>query len=198
MKVVTWLLLPLAGLLLAADGSPTTVNTAERARILSRFEHGEHRRALEREGLGCVSCHQVGARAESPLPADEVDQVLMIPPAGACHFCHVPASGERGRGPRTCTTCHDGGIMPEDHRLGWATDHGAEARLQGRACYDCHRRSTCVNCHERKDPARYRVHDRAWLSVHGIAVQADPSACGTCHLQADCVSCHASGSRVSP
>jgi len=48
-----------------------------------------------------------------------------------------------------------------------------------------------VECHEKKEATRFRVHDRSWLSIHSVAARTDPTTCGTCHLQADCVACHA-------
>ena len=151
---------------------------------LHRFDHGEHGKALEREGLACVACHAVGAPAEAPD-----DEQALKPPDAACHFCHVDST-RQVRAPSRCETCHADVGRPDSHGVGWLDEHGSASRLG--ACSDCHRSGFCVDCHERRESVRYQVHDRTFLSVHGIEVRVDPSSCGTCHAESFCVSCHSS------
>ena len=94
------------------------------------------------------------------------------------------------KGPRECEICHDSTPLPLTHTVAWNVMHGADARLARGECRGCHRSRECVDCHQRKETARYRVHDPSWELVHGIDARVDPTACGTCHLQADCISCH--------
>jgi hypothetical protein len=195
---VTRSLLVAACLLLGLGGEASSVLPEERTRILQRFDHRVHREALRRADLSCAACHQVGGTAGGKVTPETQDQALLAPPPGACHTCHVASGTGHASGPGTCATCHTSDVRPQDHQGTWASEHAAEARLQGRVCFQCHARSECVDCHERKDTTRYRVHDRSWLSVHGIAVQADPAACSTCHLKSECVSCHATGQGRRP
>ena len=159
-----------------------SVVAAARGPAMGRFDHAGHERPLAREGLGCVACHPVG-QGDEPLAV----------PARACHYCHTDAESKQRRAPSRCETCHDDVLPPPDHIVGWLDDHGAVARTKG--CSDCHGAGFCIDCHERRDSAQRRVHDRGWLGVHGIAVMADPAACGSCHGHDYCSSCHAGGGR---
>lgn len=165
------------------------VSDTERARILSRFDHARHSRAVEKAGLGCLGCHQVGGRSEAAL-TPEADRALLAAPRGACHACHDGGADRKVRGPVSCAACHGSAMRPADHGADYKVDHGEDARLSPRGCVDCHARTWCTDCHDRKDTTRYRVHDRTWLSVHGVDALTDPASCTACHLQADCVACH--------
>jgi hypothetical protein len=161
------LVLPLA----AASGD-------ELARIYERFDHGEHASALERGGLSCVSCHQVG------LPGAE----LPDPPAAACHECHLesPERTLRHRTPTQCQTCHLTVTPPDTHGPTWLAWHGSE---RDGTCSDCHTRRDCVDCHERRQQPDHRVHEPAFLAIHGIEAAAG-ATCDTCHSQSECADCH--------
>lgn len=190
-----WLLLP--GLCAAAPeavpegaGVPApAVSEADRQEIFDRFSHRRHEDILEQRGVACIACHQVGTTGDSRVSIAALEPIARPPPGKACHFCHNPESGEP-TGTARCILCHDRVEPPESHGAGWIGLHGTEARLQTWSCDSCHRKSFCVDCHERKEDATFQVHDRAWLSVHGIAARTDPAACGICHLQVDCVTCH--------
>ncbi len=172
------------------DPAPSTHDRA--ARIFDKFNHKRHEGILGERGIGCPSCHQVGSKGDARISSDTLSSWLSPPPPKACHFCHNPSDGSEPVGAGRCVMCHETIEPPTSHGAGWVQVHGTEARLETWSCDNCHRRSFCVDCHERKEAARYKVHDRAWLTVHGVAVQADPAACSTCHLQADCQSCHQS------
>lgn len=169
------------------------ITETDRARILALFDHARHARPLEKAGVGCVGCHQVGARPDGAALTTEAEVALLTAPGGACHWCHDPAASRKTRGPGACNTCHGADLRPPDHGVDYADSHGADARLGGDTCTSCHRKAWCSDCHERKDSTRFDVHDRTWLTVHGVGALADPASCGTCHLQADCVTCHATG-----
>lgn len=161
-------------------GLLTVPAAGEAPAVTATFDHGAHAAALDRAALGCTACHRVGV-GEQPSAAA---------PAGVCHTCHVDGVA-RVRAPTACATCHPSVGPPVDHGYGWREVHGAASREQ--RCADCHRGSFCVDCHERREPVRFAVHDRAFLGIHGLEVRADPSACGSCHVEAFCVACHAAG-----
>jgi len=173
-------------------GFVSTPDDAELAKIFARFNHKRHQGVLAARGVGCSSCHQIGTTGDPRIAMSKVESVVLPPPAKACHFCHNPPTGEQPIGTGRCITCHDKVMPPDSHGAGWIDLHGTEARLQTWSCDNCHRRSFCIDCHERKEAVRYRVHDGAWLTIHPIAARTDPSQCGTCHLQAECESCHTS------
>jgi hypothetical protein len=160
------------------------------ADIFARFDHTRHAKPLEKAGLGCTACHQVGNRGDPRIPSWRLDEAFLLPPSGACHFCHNPPAGEAEVGPGRCALCHDTVLPPSSHGAGWREMHGDEVLVGALECEDCHRRAFCIDCHSRRQRLDYRVHDRTWIAVHGIAARADPTDCGTCHLQSDCVQCH--------
>ena len=164
-------------LIAAARAAPPLVEEAQ-------FSHSRHTAEV-----ACASCHAT----DTPTAAPE---------GGApCHDCH-PTTGwgphwpgqRRGR----CERCHATIPQPEDHGASWRARHGQEARFQTQTCSNCHAQRFCVDCHERKESIRFKVHDRTWLTVHGIEARTTPAQCSTCHLQADCVSCHATADGRRP
>ena len=172
----------------------TALEAAEVDEIFAKFDHASHERALKKADLPCTACHQVGATGDPRLSGEALDRALLRPPEQSCHFCHSPSDGVPFKGaPERCDTCHETTPVPPSHGAGWIAAHGSEARIGGVACESCHRRDACIECHERKTPVDFRVHDRTWLTVHGIAARTAPFECATCHLQADCVACHAGG-----
>lgn len=175
------------------EGAPPSagpVDNAELESIFALFNHRRHEGVLEARQLGCPACHSIGSTGDPRLSMRRIEAWAMPPPPQACHYCHNPASGEPPAGTGRCIVCHDDVEPPESHGAGWIDVHGVEARLQTWSCENCHRDAFCIDCHERRESARYLAHDREWLTLHGIAAWTDPSACGTCHLQADCVACH--------
>ncbi|MEZ4239265.1 MAG: cytochrome c3 family protein [Myxococcota bacterium] len=171
------------GLLLLGLAAASAGTALETDRPHDRFQHDVHRKALAREGLDCTACHAVGAAPGADL----------APPEGVCHSCHVDREGRALRAPATCATCHDRVAAPEGHGPGWLDAHGPASRTE--RCDSCHRGSECVDCHERREPVRFAVHDRSFLAVHGIAVRTDPAGCGSCHVEAFCVACHSREAR---
>ena len=57
--------------------------------------------------------------------------------------------------------------------------HNDHADQFGLACIDCHRRESCVNCHD-TDP--YSVTRKTQKEIHGL--------CNECHQQDNCQQCH--------
>lgn len=186
-------------LLLVAIVAPSAAGRSveERDQIFQKFSHESHARPTERVGVTCISCHPVGA-AIAVEPPGWLPHDALIPRESVCHECHAPGEGDLGGGdgmssaPHHCGTCHETVDKPASHAVGWMDMHGDAAREGTAACLNCHTRSTCTDCHDRRQTAGQKIHDRSWLTVHGIAVRADPAACDTCHVQAECTSCHAS------
>ena len=155
--------------------------------IFGRFSHQQHAASLNRSGVECVACHAVGAASGDLRPAP-----------GVCHSCHAPGEGGLGEGeglrraPRQCSVCHPVVAAPESHAAGWLALHGPEARSDARSCTTCHTRSSCIDCHDRRQNGAFAVHDPSWIRTHGIAARAAPATCDTCHTQSECLACHTS------
>lgn len=190
--------LPFVVIVLAAAGFLPVALGEDDPTEFRRFDHSKHERALARQGVSCVACHQVGATADGPWGRDRLADTFLQPPDGACHQCHAPGQGGLGAGrgmnsaPGTCATCHDRVEAPVTHEAGWLATHGQQAAFEAASCRDCHSRSTCVECHDRRENVSRSVHDAAWLTVHGIVARASPAGCDTCHAQSECTSCHGS------
>ncbi len=174
---------------------------SDAAAPLPTYDHDAHKDANTKAGLGCTACHSLGPGGSGPTG---MKASLLLEREQLCHGCHVKgaalpiADAKRVRGPRSCEGCHSTTPQPSSHGAGWKDGHGAEARMDASSCRGCHRQRDCVDCHERKESTRFRVHDRSWEWVHGIAARTDPASCDGCHLQADCVACHASDHGRAP
>jgi hypothetical protein len=155
------------------------------ASIWARFDHAEHDAVFRRHQVGCVTCHPVGAASGDLSPA-----------RGVCHTCHAPGQGGLGEGDGLraatdrCAACHTVVDPPASHGPGWLALHGPDARAEARSCTTCHTRSSCVDCHDRRQNGAFAVHDPSWIRTHGIAVRAAPASCDTCHTQNECLACH--------
>lgn len=171
------------------------------------YDHALHTGPATEAGLGCTDCHAL----TTPEPG-QVGVRLTRSAEATCHDCHVQTRSLTRTAPGSCTLCHEQGIptppepsasdatktLPASHGAHWLRLHGPDARLDPASCEACHARSTCIDCHQRKNTPSYGPHDRAWEQVHGIAAVTDPASCTTCHLQADCVSCHATAQGRQP
>jgi hypothetical protein len=192
--------LRLSGLLLAAC-CLLALGAASGAPGTPAFDHDAHKAANDKAGLSCMSCHSLGPGGTGPTG---MKATLIVERGALCHGCHAKGAelpieaAAVVKGPRACDTCHAIAPQPSSHGAGWREGHGADARLSASACRECHARRDCVDCHERKESARFRVHDRSWEWVHGIAARTDPASCDGCHLQADCVACHATDHGRAP
>lgn len=167
--------------------------------IFAKFDHAQHAKSLKRYDVPCIACHVIGAVGDGKQTPDALTQSYLVPGRNTCHECHAPGQGNIGSGegatgaPSKCTTCHAEAKIPDSHGPGWLQMHGQEAAVSTVSCRDCHVRSFCADCHDRRDAASHRMHDSGWLTVHGIAARADPAMCDDCHVQTECTRCHASG-----
>lgn len=186
---------------LSAASFLVLLGAASGAGTMPAFDHDLHKPVNGQAGLSCMSCHSLGSGGSGPTG---MKATLIVSRDALCHGCHVrgaelPVEGaEVVKGPRGCETCHASAPVPSSHGAGWKDGHGVDARMDASRCRDCHRQRDCVDCHERKESARFAVHDRSWEYVHGIAARTDPASCDTCHLQADCVACHATDRGRAP
>lgn len=84
---------------------------------------------------------------------------------------------------------------PESHRGDWLRYHGTfvplnvnEAGQRGGACYACHDRNDCIECHSTRPP---RDHTNFWRTRgHGLEAASNRERCLQCHRQDYCVRCH--------
>ena len=84
---------------------------------------------------------------------------------------------------------------PESHKANWLQYHGASADLyfneaggRGKACYVCHEKSDCIDCHNTMMP---RDHSNTWRTLsHGFQAAGNRERCSMCHRQDYCVRCH--------
>lgn len=188
MRLWTPLLLLAAALVLAVENAEVA---EEIPRILESFSHEQHAESLEEQGLGCPACHQVGSVGEA-WEADRLSEVYVAPPSLSCHFCHNPEK-RKASAPDSCGTCHEGSFKPESHGLAWEEDHGAEVRLFGSECTECHETATCLSCHEQRGAMSDTPHLPGWGSLHGVEARFDPDSCVVCHSGDTCESCHSTG-----
>lgn len=166
----------------------------EAAVIFDRFDHAEHAATFRRHDVGCVVCHAMTPVAEGTA----ANAAGLGPNEAVCHTCHAPGEGGLGVGdglraaPARCATCHPTVDPPTSHAAGWLELHGSDARADAASCENCHTRSSCVDCHERRQNGAFTVHDPSWIKTHGVAVRAAPATCDSCHAQTECLSCHTS------
>ncbi len=84
---------------------------------------------------------------------------------------------------------------PDTHKGNWVKYHGSfvdlnmnEAGQRGTACYACHERNDCIECHNTRAP---QDHTNFWRTrSHGMAAGANRERCLKCHRQDYCVRCH--------
>lgn len=166
---------------------PLAIAAAPTVRAPLPFDHAAHAPAFERQDVGCVTCHPVGAPVGT-----------RVAPQATCHGCHLgEAAAADRRAPRTCESCHAvrAELQPASHGLEWLARHGLEARASARECRDCHATSACRDCHERRGPVVANPHPPAFSRTHGIEARLDPASCSQCHALATCEACHTTGVR---
>jgi hypothetical protein len=84
---------------------------------------------------------------------------------------------------------------PQSHAGNWLQYHGASADLyvneaggRGKACYTCHEKNDCIDCHNTMMP---RDHTNTWRTLsHGFQAAGNRERCSMCHRQDYCVRCH--------
>ena len=84
---------------------------------------------------------------------------------------------------------------PQSHAGNWLQYHGASADLyvneaggSGKACYTCHEKGDCIDCHNTMMP---RDHSNTWRTLsHGFQAEGNRERCSMCHRQDYCVRCH--------
>lgn len=84
---------------------------------------------------------------------------------------------------------------PDTHKGDWIRFHGSfvdlnrnEVGQHGTACYVCHDRNDCIECHSSSPP---RDHTNFWrMRGHGLEAAGNRERCLRCHRQDYCVRCH--------
>ncbi|HID08273.1 MAG TPA: hypothetical protein EYP10_14125 [Armatimonadetes bacterium] len=132
------------------------------------FSHVRH---IDR-GYHCTDCHKdIGKRKHGAVPMD------------ACMECH---DGEHA--PNRCTLCHarPASILPGTHKADWVDRHG-QVTTDERECLNCHRKETCIACHQ---PRRPKDHTEQFARQHGYYARRSQRRCMQCHTRTSCDSCH--------
>jgi hypothetical protein len=143
--------------------------------------------------LGCAMIFRYRDRWRWIVPLALCAFLFALGPIGSLSAEEPPAQGgtpdvtaEKGRIPFP---------MPDTHKGDWIRFHGSfvdlnrnEAGQQGTACYVCHDRNDCVECHSTRPP---RDHTNIWrMRGHGLEAAGNRERCLRCHRQDYCVRCH--------
>lgn len=180
------------------------------------IDHQKH----EEKKITCVTCHNrvghpnmrgyLGEKAPEEAKAIQVSLDLGEEQSVAIEsipyedhmkmrFCMACHTGEKGKGPRECRTCHPSNLelKPTDHRdPAWLLPqerlqqvralHGREARVHMRNCLSCHQQKECRDCHKTEIP-----HPAKWKKEHSKVGTTTPEDCVRCHRQPNfCAECH--------
>jgi nitrate/TMAO reductase-like tetraheme cytochrome c subunit len=143
----------------------------------------------------CVRCHNAN---DGPTACDschrgerQTDRLRMGPwqvthgstwkathGLGDLRFCGTCHSSEY------CVQCHG---TPLPHAADFGRTHGAQAKLPGAKCLNCHdKKQLCDSCHRIEMP-----HPAGFLPNHSAVVkQTGEKACHRCHDTIDCQGCH--------
>ena len=136
------------------------------------FAHGPH---LGRD-IACAVCHGTTESAEPAFPVK-----------ADCRVCHETANHYND-----CRLCHrpEFDLTPVTHQADWAHAHGVQAQADETACFLCHTRTTCEDCHL-GDNVRPRTHSLNFAFEHASKARGKEMDCAVCHREAEfCSSCH--------
>lgn len=167
--------------------------------VVQKFSHAAH----VAKGIECATCHLDAAATAGDFAAVGDDAAARsdaaagkphLPSMASCRTCHATASQLSD-----CALCHASSepLRPASHTTGWASFHGASARLDQASCESCHTTTDCQQCHA-GDNVRPRVHPLGFAFNHALAARGNEASCATCHEdRSSCTSCHAA-ERVLP
>ncbi|MBL8951002.1 MAG: cytochrome C [Myxococcaceae bacterium] len=165
------------------------------------FNHKIH---FEKEkGIACERCH-FGATGKGMEEVD-LSTRYQLPKMKTCLECHNGSSA-----PADCRTCHvtdpsgrlqiafatatlrpmQGDPLGLDHGPRFELTHGTRAKLDRRACADCHTDSYCATCHDSLQKP-ISVHPNDYITLHPTQARMDSLQCDSCHrYQSFCAACH--------
>jgi hypothetical protein len=141
------------------------------------FNHAFHAKGQK---LSCVGCHSVGKKVSKKM----------------CHSCH--AEKKTVMAPLNCRQCHQNlpkvpllKVRPQTHDLhDFKSKHGAIALGETSSCLNCHKESTCTQCHNSNRALKKSPHPTHFLRIHGMKAQMGEGSCTSCHSPRTCVKCH--------
>jgi hypothetical protein len=154
----------------------------------------------------CLPCHKEKELADTPLGPSKTHTAFWLrqhgdesaAPRAQCRSCHASSF---------CVDCHAGGeigvdlrrqagkvnVPPRPHTPRFLVTHPLKAEgLGGRACEECHKRSFCTDCHEKKFPPGAKAplsHRKSWQLI-------EAGMGGPLHAvfsTAQCQGCHPGG-----
>jgi len=165
------------------------------------FNHKIH---FEKEkGITCERCH-FGAVGKGMEEVD-LSTRYQLPKMKTCFECHNGASA-----PSACGTCHvtepsgrmqimfataslrpmQGDPLGLDHGPRYEFTHGTRAKVDRRACAECHTDSYCATCHDSLQKP-ISVHPNDYITLHPTQARMDSLQCDACHrYQSFCAACH--------
>lgn len=168
--------------------------------LAERYNHDFHdAKVFKPLGFECAKCHNFALDkvTKQLTPTNDLKKSMFrIPLKEVCHQCHRSTDPRFVDAPKTCYTCHYNpaglsAIMPPSHsNVVWKSTHGAEARIGGDSCLNCHVTSQCVKCHSERNDIELRNHPRNFRFYHSVQARLQPQRCDTCHTKSFCTNCH--------
>ncbi|MFC1670282.1 cytochrome c3 family protein [Spirochaetota bacterium] len=139
------------------------------------FNHYFH---VTKKGMKCKECHG------EVYKDTDFNYAKVIPKKPDCFKCH-----DNKKASQTCSLCHKGSVMPEDHLLGWDKQHKVKANNDLQECLSCHSsRTFCTKCHN--GPVSFFVHGSNYEILHKYDARISTKSCTACHSDRQCKNCH--------
>ncbi len=129
------------------------------------------------------------------LSVGAVLAVLMLPGSPRGQESKPAVNGQADQRPAESAQKKIPFPRPQSHTGNWMQYHGASADLyvneaggRGKACYTCHEKNDCIDCHNTMMPWDHR---NTWRTLsHGFQAEGNRERCMMCHRQDYCVRCH--------
>jgi hypothetical protein len=163
------------------------------------FNHQVHtKRKVE-----CTRCHQDGNSGS--MEGVGLATRWHLPKMETCLGCH---DGQQASA--KCATCHiteksgrvqlnlssailkpqQGDPFGLDHGPRYEFNHGKRAKMDRKACLDCHQEGQCMTCHDSLQKP-LSAHPNDYITLHPVQVRQDSLQCDACHrYQSFCAACH--------
>ncbi len=165
------------------------------------FNHKIH--FEKQKDITCDRCH-FGATGKG-MEEVELSTRYQLPKMKTCLECHNGAGAPAG-----CNVCHvtdpsgrlqvsfataalrpmQGDPLGLDHGPRYELTHGTRAKVDRRACGECHTDSYCATCHDSLQKP-LSVHPNDYVTLHPVQARMDSLQCDACHrYQSFCAACH--------
>jgi hypothetical protein len=164
------------------------------------FPHDVH---VTQKKMGCNTCHF--STATGSMEDVGLSTRYQLPKMDVCLKCHNGVEA-----PAQCKTCHltdasgrlqlvftsatlkpaQGDPLGLDHGPRYEFTHGTRAKVDRKACAECHTDSYCATCHDSLQKP-LSVHPNDYVTLHPVQAKMDSTSCEGCHrLQSFCAACH--------